>query len=121
VRVAFGKSGELGGIEACIYACQHGEAACRWQGEFAFFAEALAVSLICSENLIEDITHFTPPGTTLARRIPALKSDHVCCTVNEAESKGSNGDLANGPDSKWPHALLAELPQIGSQADAGKG
>src|SRR3954453_19722628 len=52
VRVAFSKSGELGGIEACIHACQHGKAACGWQGEFAFLAEALAVSLICSENLI---------------------------------------------------------------------
>ena len=31
-------------------------------GEFAFLAEALAVSLICSEHLIEDIAHFTLLG-----------------------------------------------------------
>ena len=114
VRVAFDKSGELGGIKPCIYACQHGEAACGWHCEFAFLAEALAISLICSEHLIEDIAHFTPPGMISFGRVLALQSKHVCCTVNEAEGKGSDGDLANCPYCKRPHALLAEFSQIGS-------
>jgi hypothetical protein len=94
--------GELGEIEPCIHARQHGKATCGWQGEFGFLTEVLAVPLICIENLIEDIAHFTPPRTIWVCGVTALKSKHVRCAENEAERKGGDGDLANCPYCKRP-------------------